>query len=505
MSTGNSAASDSGQQIELRGEVSAPPQPPPRTSNFSGSSDNIIEFRHPGYPDEFGQNVLLTLYAFDGRTSALHHATARLACAIVACNAWTGYLILARGGERLALADDDLLTAQIYYFYVPDQDRYPVYPNFDNWTFPHDNLPPYWTSAVPQTRSTPRAFPAPSNVTQLVLDREHGCLITKYEDCVDKAHICPQAEVGWFRRNMMQRHNLNKRLIGDQVINDLSNVTALRMDLHRAFDSKKLVLVPKMKEWVVHFIDVTSHLGQLYHNTTIKLHPDISPEHLLARFAWAIFPSALNFLLTPNPGREIRVRTIDQSTMGEKTRLISPGEAEKEFNRPPSPKKRKAGDSPEKQENSNAQTPTAYKRARIVSPPSSSSSSGPDSQKLARLHTPPDSQDQPHLQPSIEMIDGLAVDRSASPGETHISPNPYAALEEERVEWEKYDNLRLEWIRKRRPSDPSLYCCDYNTAETGGGGDELCTRCLGVEYTEDREEDLPGVRNKESNIPLSLG
>lgn len=59
---------------------------------------------------------------------------------------------------------------------------------------------------------------------------------------------------------------------------------------------------------------------------------------------------------------------------------------------------------------------------------------------------------------------------------------------------------RREWIRSRRPSDPSLYCCDYNKAEAEvresipgkpeWGGAYLCDQCLGAEYLEDRDKDV---------------
>lgn len=55
------------------------------------------------------------------------------------------------------------------------------------------------------------------------------------------------------------------------------------------------------------------------------------------------------------------------------------------------------------------------------------------------------------------------------------------------------------WIKSRRPTNPDLYCCDYNKVEAaireGVAGKEeycgahLCLECLGVEYRDvDQDE-----------------
>jgi len=51
----------------------------------------------------------------------LHYSIAFLACAIIAENAWDGYLTDTRGGIKLAIADDDLLPGSDYWFYVPTE------------------------------------------------------------------------------------------------------------------------------------------------------------------------------------------------------------------------------------------------------------------------------------------------------------------------------------------------------------------------------------------------
>jgi len=77
----------------------------------------------------------------------------------------------------------------------------------------------------------------------------------------------------------------------NNLLNDLSNVILLRSDLHTAFDDRKFVLYPKADDgYVVHMLEPTPDIGQLYHN--VKTHPllQCNPRFLYARFAWALFP-----------------------------------------------------------------------------------------------------------------------------------------------------------------------------------------------------------------------
>ena len=76
-----------------------------------------IELCHPNY--EEGRNVLLTLSAFDDTDGGLHHDTAKVACGIVACNRWDGFLTPEKNGIRLANSPDDVLKEKKYYFYLP--------------------------------------------------------------------------------------------------------------------------------------------------------------------------------------------------------------------------------------------------------------------------------------------------------------------------------------------------------------------------------------------------
>ncbi|KAJ9634067.1 hypothetical protein H2199_009140 [Coniosporium tulheliwenetii] len=276
-----------------------PPKAAQPSATFSGSYHHKIAFRHPGYRDEFEQNVLLTLYAFDNHSRALHHATAHTVCALVACNAWDGYFTRTRDGERLQLTADGLLTEKEYYFHVPGNTRYPVYPTFSSWKFPKDNLPPHWPEEIQDDGEDGGGLVAPpsvSGVTKAVITRDRGCVISKDQDYVEKAHLCPQSEAEWFRINGMGDYNLNDTLADEVITDDISNAIGLRPDIHKAFDDRRFVIVRKHGQWVVHFINLTQNLGRRYHNIPLKLQTGVSARCLLIRFAWAIFPSVKKFL-----------------------------------------------------------------------------------------------------------------------------------------------------------------------------------------------------------------
>jgi hypothetical protein len=105
-------------------------------------------------------------------------------------------------------------------------------------------------------------------------------------------------------RNSMTMWNTDLTLDPDNLLNDLNNVILLRPDLHAAFDDRKFILYPKADDgYVVHILEPTPDIGQLYHN--VKTHPLLlcNPRFLYARFAWALFPSLTGFLSKPGVSR----------------------------------------------------------------------------------------------------------------------------------------------------------------------------------------------------------
>jgi len=101
--------------------------------------------------------------------------------------------------------------------------------------------------------------------------------------------------------------NTDLTLDSNKLLNDLSNAVLLRSDLHTAFDERKFVFFPKSEEggFVVHMLEPTPELGQLFHNVHVQPLWQCNARFLYARFAWAIFPSLAGFLSKPNAARRL--------------------------------------------------------------------------------------------------------------------------------------------------------------------------------------------------------
>jgi hypothetical protein len=105
------------------------------------------------------------------------------------------------------------------------------------------------------------------------------------------AHLIPEHERQWFLSNSMTTWNTDLTLDSDNLLRDLSNAVLLRSDTHTAFDQRKFVFFPKDSAgFVLHLLEPTADIGQLYHNTRLNI-SQCSLEFLFARFAWSIFPS----------------------------------------------------------------------------------------------------------------------------------------------------------------------------------------------------------------------
>ena len=81
-------------------------------------NDRRILFRHPGY--DGGDNVVLTMPAFEPG-GGIHHATAKIACGIIAGNRWDGYFTTDKAGQhRVENSPDTILMGDEYYFHIPN-------------------------------------------------------------------------------------------------------------------------------------------------------------------------------------------------------------------------------------------------------------------------------------------------------------------------------------------------------------------------------------------------
>ncbi|THY38487.1 hypothetical protein D6C98_10355 [Aureobasidium pullulans] len=455
MNTGPSS-STSPAHIILRQPVPAQPALP--LSSFGGGRpEHTVTFKHPGYPDQFSQNILLTLHAFDDVRGGLHCGTAHIACAIVACNAWDGYFSRTRdGSNRLNLQHDDLILDKVLYFHVPSSDaKYPA--------FPYDDLPPSWPRAPASDDDALdtdelRAPPSSSTLTAAVLRRDKTCVISGQRDCVERAHLCPRSEVDWFDKNGMAQYNMNGQLVRDAVIDDITNAIALRSDLHTTFDAAKFVVVPKQDAWVAHFTHLTNDLGKLYYNTVVAIDKEVSANCLLARFAWAIFPLVSKFLMA-GAARQVRTRVVQDGELTEVTEMITAEQAKAKFaggrSRSTSPRKRKVTDTTN--DDIVAQTPPLHRPKRRCKPPGDASST------------------------TATISDAIT---------------PRAGEEEGQMQ-----QLKRSWLLRQRPDNPALYCCDPAAAEAADeagivgkeawGGGHLCDECLGAEYRDPIEQDGP--------------
>ena len=120
--------------------------------------------------------------------------------------------------------------------------------------------------------------------------------MTQFEEECEVAHLCPKSEQQWFTQNEMYRYGSIT-----STMNHSTDLLLLRADVHRAFDKKQFVFIPKVDDTLcTHVLGDRQQHRMMYHNTT--LHPvTLGAEYLFCRFAWAIFPLLGNFLSRGEP------------------------------------------------------------------------------------------------------------------------------------------------------------------------------------------------------------
>jgi len=287
---------------------------------FSANPKHKVIIRHPGYANE--GDTLLTLPAFDRRSGGLHYDTARVACGIIAGNRWDGYFARDTEGADTDLAhtSDGILPVGVYYFHFKDRDgssrphclatnalltscsigsvekNYPIVPTFSQWAFPHAKLPPEWESTPSSSSNLPPTSSRSNTTTALAIRYGGLCRMSFHSEACEKAHLCPVSENDWFHSQKMQNYIEDPGKTGDMAVYDVNNMIPLRADLHKSFDDRKFVFVPKDRELVVHMLWPSSELSLLYQNS--RLHPmdSVPREYLFTRFAWALFPMLEGFL-----------------------------------------------------------------------------------------------------------------------------------------------------------------------------------------------------------------
>ncbi|KAL7894689.1 hypothetical protein HDV63DRAFT_383525 [Trichoderma sp. SZMC 28014] len=268
------------------------PRIPSQASHELETKGEII-FRHPGYRGP--TNALLVLAKSDcedrGSTIVfgLHHRTALLACQIIANNAFnSGYFALDSAGfKRANVPLDGLLTEREYYFFVDGIGQYPVIPTFRDWMFPHNDVENLW----PTTPESDPGYPT-------------RCAMSGNTYAINGAHIVPREEAVWYRNNAMSTY---------ADMDNSKNIISLRKDLHKCFDDRWFVIIPKPAPSGVHYVThilspSAAEIWPSYHNVEIRCLSQIhTKKFLFARFAWAILQGVKPFLTAGFKRKIIRV------------------------------------------------------------------------------------------------------------------------------------------------------------------------------------------------------
>ncbi|PGG97114.1 hypothetical protein AJ79_09342, partial [Helicocarpus griseus UAMH5409] len=163
------------------------------------------------------------------------------------------------------------------------------------------------------------------------------CGITNFSICTEEAHLVPKEEVLWYSRNGMSRYG---RDLGD--IDDSVNLFPLRPDIHKCFDKRWFVIVPKVAgggiapemmtgtrspRYVSHILSTSAaEYWPTYHNTIVQYLENDSRPYLFARFAWAILLFVKPFITAGDPRHVVRLQVstgIEDVEMVRKAELLS--------------------------------------------------------------------------------------------------------------------------------------------------------------------------------------
>lgn len=296
-------------------------------ANNWGTDDAMVHFRHPGYPDAYDQNVLLSFPAFDGpngTTGHLHYGTAMLALGIISGNRWDGFLTVERDGRRIKLEKDDLLPHGRYFYYLPEFDNrtclrqpnqdveampYPICPSLDHWNNP---VVEDWPDSVQKMLCK---TPLIENKTLWQIDTNAACLLSGYRDYVEPTQIIPVEEYRWVQREYGRTQNFGFTT-PKQEMRQTHNIIHLRKDICQAFNENKFVFVPKHGKCVAHFLEETFALGRAFHNVPVVLDTGLQYDgFIVARFAWAIFKGLQRFLCAGIPRRLVMRKITSDGRM----------------------------------------------------------------------------------------------------------------------------------------------------------------------------------------------
>ncbi|KAL8799659.1 MAG: hypothetical protein Q9182_005729 [Xanthomendoza sp. 2 TL-2023] len=483
-----------------------PPLPPP-----SNLGDVNIIIRHPAYADGALPLLILKGLETEGDETGTHHGTVLTACTIISGRN-DGHLSTVKEPEdaSLGLQNDGLLPGGTYYFIVPGDWKYAIYPTFQHWTFPHGKLPPGWDSLPIPVPSRTQA-PTQSSIDVHVSIRDGAkCIVSGYECAVEKAHLIPEAEMNWFHRNTMARYDVNNDLLHASPTNVMANLISLRADIHCVFDHKQqmLVFAPKGGKYHVHFFTKVYPFNQLYHNTRPNISSDIPREYLLARFAWKLFPLLRNFLLQGAP-RAVRYAVEEEADNNEdRVEELSGAQITESFFDPPHPPSKKRGlmDATDESEANDGDDVQESKKRKVKNTQSNTSSDPPSltynqhsTKSTITISVARFKSQAKESAEECELVYDYADDGIDDP-----DPRVHDLYSNEHP----LERLRRREVQRRRPYyNPELFCCDYDkdtrrvhaAIKEEGEWDsyQLCDECLGGEY-QLRAQDIDDEEGLES-------
>jgi len=231
-----------------------------------------VKIHHSWYRDDGFENLLLDLKAPDSPSGGLHHGTVKIACYIITCNRWDGYLSTSTKPEgKLQIALHAVLAAGSYYFLLPrspdsngkllrfrepcvtrtkltclkidGEPPHSICPTFRDWNFPHKDLPPVWKEFSLGTSDSNLPISRTTHQTEAAESRDRTCRISDSIEGLQVAHIIPRKEDHWFTKNYMYSYNTDKHK--NNTVTNVSNLFLVRADLHIVYDMHKWTMVLK--------------------------------------------------------------------------------------------------------------------------------------------------------------------------------------------------------------------------------------------------------------------
>ncbi|WPH01239.1 Hypothetical protein R9X50_00407600 [Acrodontium crateriforme] len=269
------------------------------------SSRKRIRLFHPDYDEP---DMLFMLPADDGPLrDKTPYLVVHAAASAIANNRRDGWLSKAQDGSERIEETTPWLEAGDYFYHVPGSDKpWPVVPNFESWSFPHNQgAPSLWRQAS-EAEAAQASHGPPSMLAEF-------CRITNRDLPLQTAHIIPAAEKQWFGTNRMDQYGDIDGRMGDSVADTWANRMRLTCDAHTLWDSNKFTIIPNQQEekdnrleavgWRTHRLNEQEGVFKYWHKIPLQPLVGRASEFLYARFVWDIFPLIQGFLHSGPPRR----------------------------------------------------------------------------------------------------------------------------------------------------------------------------------------------------------